>query len=224
MAHPDETVMDRGGAFDFEGQYFQIQGAYAEPKPLQQPYPLIMNAGLSPAGRRFAAKHADLTFVAVPDLETGRTVVSEIKAMARKEFGRELFVFLMTYLVCAGNRTRSQRLRPLLRAQNGRRGSARPDLPSSAYAPFSKRLQGAMGGDGCQSHSGLSRLAARSGRLSESWKVCSGCPSRCGGITVFLRSGSESGLAQFGDQLLPLMLMRADLAPARFSSGMSRYQ
>jgi alkanesulfonate monooxygenase SsuD/methylene tetrahydromethanopterin reductase-like flavin-dependent oxidoreductase (luciferase family) len=34
------------GAFDFEGQYFEIQGAYAEPKPLQKPYPLIMNVGL----------------------------------------------------------------------------------------------------------------------------------------------------------------------------------
>jgi alkanesulfonate monooxygenase SsuD/methylene tetrahydromethanopterin reductase-like flavin-dependent oxidoreductase (luciferase family) len=32
------------GAFDFEGQYFQIQGAYAEPKPVLKPYPLIMNA------------------------------------------------------------------------------------------------------------------------------------------------------------------------------------
>ena len=60
-----------------------------------------MNAGLSPAGRHFAAKHADLTFVAVPDIETGQTVISEIKALAQREFGRHILVFLMTYIVCA---------------------------------------------------------------------------------------------------------------------------
>jgi hypothetical protein len=32
---------------------------------------------------RFVATHANLSFVAVPDLETARTVVPEIKVLAR---------------------------------------------------------------------------------------------------------------------------------------------
>ena len=99
------TLMKRlwteSGTFNVGGKYFDVEGAYAEPKPIQKPYPLIMNAGLSPAGRHFAAKHADLTFVAVPDIETGQTVISEIKALAQREFGRHILVFLMTYIVCA---------------------------------------------------------------------------------------------------------------------------
>jgi alkanesulfonate monooxygenase SsuD/methylene tetrahydromethanopterin reductase-like flavin-dependent oxidoreductase (luciferase family) len=89
------------GTFDFAGDYFKSPGAYSEPKPIQQPYPLIMSAGLSRAGRKFAAKHADLSFVLFPDFEIGREIVTEIKASARQQFGREIMVFGMGYVVCA---------------------------------------------------------------------------------------------------------------------------
>ena len=36
--------------FDYEGPYFTCPGAYSEPKPVQQPHPLIMSAGNSPRG------------------------------------------------------------------------------------------------------------------------------------------------------------------------------
>lgn len=88
------------GFFDFTGKYFQISNAYSEPKPIQKPYPLVMSAGLSPAGRRFAAKHADLNFVLLPNLDVGRAIIAEIKSLARQEFGRELLVFGLGYIVC----------------------------------------------------------------------------------------------------------------------------
>ena len=88
------------GAFDFTGKHYTVPNAYAEPKPLQVPHQLIMSAGLSPAGRRFAAQHADLNFVLFPDLEVGRTAIVEIKELARREFARELPVFGMGYVVC----------------------------------------------------------------------------------------------------------------------------
>ena len=44
----------------FEGQYYQIQEAYCEPKPLQQPYPPIMiGASGEQLMLRVVAKHAD---------------------------------------------------------------------------------------------------------------------------------------------------------------------
>lgn len=88
------------GTFDFPGTYFTVPNAYSEPKPLQKPHPVVMSAGLSPTGRRFAAKHADLNFVLLPDLEVGRTVITEIKELARREFGREILVFGLGYVVC----------------------------------------------------------------------------------------------------------------------------
>src|SRR5580693_7752191 len=48
--------------FDFEGRFYQIKGGYLQPKPIQYPHPVIMNAGASERGRHFACKHSDLVF------------------------------------------------------------------------------------------------------------------------------------------------------------------
>jgi dimethylsulfone monooxygenase len=54
--------------FDFAGRFFDVPAAYSEPKPVQQPWPAIMSAGNSPAGRDFAARHAEINFLLGPDL------------------------------------------------------------------------------------------------------------------------------------------------------------
>jgi FMNH2-dependent dimethyl sulfone monooxygenase len=119
-----------------------------------------MNAGLSPAGRHFAAKHADSTFVAVPDIETGRTIVSEIKAMARKEFGREILVFLMTYIVCAETEREAKEFVRYYVHEKGDWKAVR-DLLSVLMPNSQSASREPMGVDGCRSHSGLRWLASR---------------------------------------------------------------
>jgi FMNH2-dependent dimethyl sulfone monooxygenase len=89
------------GAFDFNGHFFQAPQAYLEPKPIQKPYPIIMSAGLSPAGRRFGARHADIIFILTPTLDDARQAAAETRALARREFGRDIKVFGMGYVVCA---------------------------------------------------------------------------------------------------------------------------
>ena len=56
---------------DFHGRYFDMPAGFMEPKPLQKPYPVIMNAGTSPAGRAFAAKHSDLIFAGLTNSRDG---------------------------------------------------------------------------------------------------------------------------------------------------------
>ena len=86
--------------FDFSGNFFNVPGAYSEPKPVQRPWPLIMSAGNSPAGRDFAARHADLNFALGPDLPTLAATCADIKHLARERYERELSVFTMGYVVC----------------------------------------------------------------------------------------------------------------------------
>src|SRR5262249_30707034 len=66
------TIMRRAWTeerpFDFDGQFFQSKGAWVAPKPIQQPYPLLVNAGLSDAGRDFAARLCDWSFINPPDV------------------------------------------------------------------------------------------------------------------------------------------------------------
>ncbi len=96
------------GEQDFRGRYFDVPSAFMEPKPLQKPYPVIMNAGSSPAGRRFAAKHSDLIFAGLTNAETAPQQIAEIKALAREQFGREIRVFGRGHIVCRDTRQEAE--------------------------------------------------------------------------------------------------------------------
>ena len=88
------------GDADFRGRFFDVRAGFSEPKPVQKPYPVVMNAGTSPAGRRFAARHSDLLFAGLTRLDTAAAQIAEIKALAR-EHGREIRVFGRAHVVCA---------------------------------------------------------------------------------------------------------------------------
>jgi FMNH2-dependent dimethyl sulfone monooxygenase len=49
-------------SFDHDGKFYKIKRGYLQPKPIQYPYPAIMNAGASERGKHFACKHCDLVF------------------------------------------------------------------------------------------------------------------------------------------------------------------
>ncbi len=95
-----KELWTREGDFDYDGPYFKSPNAYSEPKPVQDPYPVLMSAGNSPRGQQFAAKHADLNFVVAPDVETAGNLAREVKQIAREEYGREILVFAQAYIVC----------------------------------------------------------------------------------------------------------------------------
>ena len=82
--------------FDFEGKFLKLTGAMSMPHPVQQPRPVIMNAGISGRGQRFACAHADFCFVA-PGL--GKAEIEGYKNLARNEFGREVGVWMQMPVV-----------------------------------------------------------------------------------------------------------------------------
>jgi FMNH2-dependent dimethyl sulfone monooxygenase len=88
--------------FDFEGKYFRIQKGFHQPKPIQRPFPAIMNAGGSAVGQRFAAKEADIAFVSLEkhDAETVKARASGLRRLAYDEFKRPVQVWNSSYVVC----------------------------------------------------------------------------------------------------------------------------
>lgn len=96
-----ERLWTTPGEIDYEGRFFTVPGGFLEPKPLQQPRPVIMSAGISPAGRAFAAQHADLVFVAIADPAATADTVAEVKRLAREQYGKELQVFGRAHVTCA---------------------------------------------------------------------------------------------------------------------------
>jgi dimethylsulfone monooxygenase len=89
------------GTFDYSGTFFRLQGAASRPKPIQQPYPAIMNAGTSPAGQRWAAQHADMAFTAVApgNLEKAQERISTLRALAQG-YGRQVQVWMTSSVAC----------------------------------------------------------------------------------------------------------------------------
>jgi alkanesulfonate monooxygenase SsuD/methylene tetrahydromethanopterin reductase-like flavin-dependent oxidoreductase (luciferase family) len=88
-------------AFDHEGTYYKIAKGYLQPKPIQLPYPAIMNAGASERGRHFAAKHCDLVYTVIRTggLDECRAHVQAYHRLAREDYGREVRVWTLANIV-----------------------------------------------------------------------------------------------------------------------------
>ena len=85
--------------FDFEGTHYQLRGVEGSPRPYGGQAPLMMNAGSSPAGRRFAIRHSDMHFDGVHTPEASIERIAETKRLAR-ERGRDVQVWTPVGIVC----------------------------------------------------------------------------------------------------------------------------
>jgi len=93
----------RDGSFDYAGNFLQLKGARAYPKPCGGTRPLMMNAGSSDVGQAFALRNCDAFFVATAgsrkSLAGNAEKVAQIKAEAR-ELGRQIEVFTVGQVIC----------------------------------------------------------------------------------------------------------------------------
>jgi len=87
--------------FDHVGKYYKIEKGYLQPKPIQKPYPPLMNAGGSERGRHFAAKNCDVAYVSFPQYEFDecKRHVDAYRKLAREEYGRHMQVWALAYIV-----------------------------------------------------------------------------------------------------------------------------
>jgi alkanesulfonate monooxygenase SsuD/methylene tetrahydromethanopterin reductase-like flavin-dependent oxidoreductase (luciferase family) len=89
--------------FDFKGQFFDLRGVRAKPKPCGGTRPLIMNAGSSKAGQAFALRNCDAFFTATgasrASLDGAAKRVQDVKGEARS-FGKEIEVYTIGQVIC----------------------------------------------------------------------------------------------------------------------------
>lgn len=116
-----KRLWSEDGYVDVAGQYVRLERAMSQPKPVQKPFPALMNAGGSDIGRRFVAKHCDLAFV-VPrtdDDETIKRQVDEYRKLAWETSGRDLQVWSSAYVAQADSQADALKYVDYYAVQNG---------------------------------------------------------------------------------------------------------
>jgi len=83
----------------FEGEFYRSYGAYVSPKPARKPRPYLVNAGTSPAGIDFAAKHCDWIFCLGGVQQMRRT--ADALAEQAAHYGRHVDPMTFAYVVIA---------------------------------------------------------------------------------------------------------------------------
>jgi alkanesulfonate monooxygenase SsuD/methylene tetrahydromethanopterin reductase-like flavin-dependent oxidoreductase (luciferase family) len=87
-------------SFDYQGKNYNLKAAFSQPHGVQV-RPVLLNAGRSPRGREFAAKHCDIAFVSAhnPEPEALKKQVEDQRNEARAKFGKEIQVWMSAYVV-----------------------------------------------------------------------------------------------------------------------------
>jgi len=95
--------------FDFDGRYFQLRGARAQPKPVQTPHPILVNAGSSPAGIDFSARAVDISFIGMGTYEMGEAAAKAVRERARERYGRSMSTMTYATIVCRDTEREARR-------------------------------------------------------------------------------------------------------------------
>jgi alkanesulfonate monooxygenase SsuD/methylene tetrahydromethanopterin reductase-like flavin-dependent oxidoreductase (luciferase family) len=85
--------------FDYTGTYYRLRGVEGAPRPYGDQDPLMMNAGSSAAGRRFAIRYSDMHFDGVSTPEASIERIAETKRLARQR-GHDIQVWTPVGIVC----------------------------------------------------------------------------------------------------------------------------
>jgi len=187
--------------FDFDGRWFQAVDVVSEPRPVQVPGPLVMSAGFSSAGRDFAARYADINFVITPDRASAQKSVGAVKEQARTVHGRDLRVFGAAHILCRARDQDAQADYRRIVHEQGDWAGARVALDAlmggSQSAEFSQAMQ----------ESAIFGFFATPLVGSPEHVVEQFMQLRADGLDGAAVSwvDYEEGIAQFDDELRPLM-------------------
>jgi FMNH2-dependent dimethyl sulfone monooxygenase len=93
--------------FDYDGEFFRLEGVTGWPKPLFGDRPLLLSAGSSTAGRAFAARHADCLFMVIVDDTTLAEEITALRAAANK-LGKDIGVYASGHIVCRASQKEAE--------------------------------------------------------------------------------------------------------------------
>ncbi|MGV9711025.1 LLM class flavin-dependent oxidoreductase [Gordonia sp. NPDC003424] len=189
-------------AFDFEGEYFTVREAQAQPKPVQRPGPVLVNAGNSPAGMAFSAKHVDFNFATVDTLENASSYATTVRELARTEYHRQIGLMTYAFVICRDTEAEANEVKEAIIDAGDREGANNLmsilGMQSESYASQLRQFQERfiLGYGGYPIIGTPEQVVDELGALSAT--------GMDGVIVGFL--DYERELAQFGEKVMPLLV------------------
>lgn len=195
--------------FNFEGRYYKIVKGESFPKPIQKPFPAIMNAGGSAKGAHFAAQYADLCFViagAGGSLDEMAAHAAEYKRLAREEYGRTVQVWTTSPLIVreTENEARDEEIRQQ-QAINPAYAKQLAELRASEAKPL--QIAGRKSAGVSTAANGLANIVGSPERIVE--RISALSAAGIDGV-VLISDTIEDELPMFAERVIPL-LEQADL-------------
>jgi alkanesulfonate monooxygenase SsuD/methylene tetrahydromethanopterin reductase-like flavin-dependent oxidoreductase (luciferase family) len=100
-------IWDEETPFDHDGRYYRLKGVQGRPRPWGGRRPILMNAGNSATGRKFAAENCDMVFDQPHLLDRAKARIAEVREWARAK-GRAVQVFTSGAVVCRRTQTEAE--------------------------------------------------------------------------------------------------------------------
>lgn len=108
--------------FDYEGEFYSVKHARAEPKPISDPWPMLMSAGTSEAGLRFAADNAEFLFRGLNSVENAANDIAEVRSAAGAR-SADIGVFTNAYIVCRSTQSEAEEYHHYYAVENADEGA-----------------------------------------------------------------------------------------------------
>jgi FMNH2-dependent dimethyl sulfone monooxygenase len=196
--------------FDHLGEFLQLKDAQARPKPIQ-PRPVIFNAGSSPTGAAWAARHADFNFGSFTTVEDARSYTAGVKSTAREEHGREIGVLTYALIICRDTEAEAQKAyQHILDLADWEAAHNWMSVLGLESGSFHEQMRGPMA-EFFIAGAGAARIVGTPEQVAEQLGEINGA-GMDGVMLGFLDWNEE--LAYFGERVLPL-LEQAGLREAR---------
>ncbi len=128
--------------FDFAGEFYRVNGADSDVRPLQQPHPLLFFGGASPGALEMGARHCDVYAIYAEPLATTHERMAAFRAQAAA-FGRSVGFNVSVRPILAEREGEAwDKANRILAAMTGKKGWSRQEGASGPVDNAGKRLMG----------------------------------------------------------------------------------
>jgi alkanesulfonate monooxygenase len=128
--------------FDFTGEFYRVQGAHSDVRPLQKPHPLLFFGGASEGALDMGARHCDVYAIYAEPLASTRERMAQFRAQAAA-FGRKPgFNVSVRPIIAATEGAAWDKANRILAGMTGNKGWSRQEAMSGPVDNAGKRLMG----------------------------------------------------------------------------------